>query len=54
MSCTGFEQGEHVVYDRLYDIASITVISNKNTVGVFDMESVVEAKVVRGNRNRRE
>lgn len=54
MSCTGFEQGEHVVYDRLYDIASITVISNKNTVGVFDMESVVEAKVVRGNRNRQE
>ncbi len=54
MSCTGFEQGEHVVYDRLYDIASITVISNKNTVGVFDMESVVEAKVVRGNQNRRE
>lgn len=54
MSCTGFEQGEHVVYDRLYDIASITVISNKNTVGVFDMESVVEAKLVRGNRNRRE
>lgn len=54
MSCTGFEQGEHVVYDRLYDIASITVISNKNTVGVFDMESMVEAKVIRGNRNRRE
>ena len=54
MSCTGFEQGEHVVYDRLYDIASITVISNKNTVGVFDMESVVEAKVVRGKRNRQE
>ncbi len=43
MSCTGFEQGEHVVYHRLYDVANITVISNKNTVGVFDMESRVEA-----------
>ena len=44
MSCTGFELGEHTVYHRLYDIASITVISNKNTVGVYDMESEVEAQ----------
>ena len=43
MSCTGFELGEHVVYHRLYDVANITVISNKNTVGVFDMESRVKA-----------
>ncbi|MCC8126325.1 MAG: ABC transporter ATP-binding protein [Clostridiales bacterium] len=42
MSCTGFEQGEHTVYHRLYNIASLTVISNKNTVGVYDMESEVE------------
>lgn len=44
MSCTGFEQGEHTVYHRLYDVANITVISNKNTVGVYDMESQVEAE----------
>ncbi len=44
MSCTGFEQGEHVVYHRLYDVLGLTVISNKNTVGVYDMESVVEAR----------
>ncbi len=43
MSCTGYEMGEHVVHHRLYDIANITVISNKNTVGVYDMESKVEA-----------
>lgn len=43
MSCTGFEGGEHVVYHRLYDVANITVISNKNTVGIYDMESQVEA-----------
>ncbi|MEG0214688.1 MAG: Wzt carbohydrate-binding domain-containing protein, partial [Hungatella sp.] len=47
MSCTGFEGGEHVVYHRLYDIANITVISNKNTVGVYDMESEVEARLLR-------
>ncbi len=46
MSCTGFELGEHVVYHRLYDVANITVISNKNTVGVYDMESAVEAKKI--------
>ncbi len=48
MSCTGFEMGEHVVYHRLYDVANITVISNKNTVGVYDMESAVEAHKIEG------
>ena len=41
ISCTGFEGGEHTVYDRKYDITSITVLSNKNTVGIYDMESKV-------------
>lgn len=44
MSCTGFEHGEHVVYHRLYNVTNITVISNKNTVGVYDMESQVRAE----------
>ena len=43
MSCTGFEQGEHTVYHRLYDLLNITVISNKNTVGVYDMGSETHA-----------
>ena len=47
MSCTGFEEGDLQVYHRLYDVASITVISNKNTVGIFDMESEVEIKLHR-------
>lgn len=47
MSCTGFENGQHVVYHRLYDVASITVISNKNTVGIYDMESRVSASLHR-------
>ena len=45
MSCTGYENGEHMVYHRLYNVAGITVISNKNTVGVYDMESQVAVKL---------
>lgn len=41
LGCTGFEGGEFVVHDRLYDAVNITVISNKNTVGVYDMDSTV-------------
>ena len=48
MSCTGFEGEEHVVYHRLYNVANITVISNKNTVGIYDMESEVETTLTRG------
>lgn len=47
MSCTGFEEGDLQVYHRLYDVASITVISNKNTVGIFDMDTEVELKLHR-------
>ena len=43
MSCTGYENGEHVVYHRLYNVLSLTVISNKNTVGYYDMDSEVAA-----------
>lgn len=43
MSCTGYENGEHVVYHRLYNVLGLTVISNKNTVGFYDMDSEVEA-----------
>ena len=44
MGCTSFENGEFVVYNRLYDVVNITVISSKNTVGVYDMESEVAVK----------
>lgn len=53
MSCTGFEQGEHTVYHRLYDVANITVISNKNTVGVYDMESEVKTVLTKRNENEK-
>ena len=44
MSCTGYENGVHTVYHRLYDVTGITVVSNKNTVGVYDMEPEVSLK----------
>ena len=45
---TGFEQDEFVVYHRLYDALNITVVSDKNTVGYYDMESAVEITDARG------
>lgn len=41
VSCTGFIDGEFVVYHRLYDAINVTVISDKNTVGFYDMNSEV-------------
>ena len=41
LGCTGFVNGEFVVFDRLYHVANLTVISDKNTVGYFDMNSQV-------------
>ncbi|SFA77551.1 teichoic acid transport system ATP-binding protein [Acetitomaculum ruminis DSM 5522] len=38
---TGFIGEDFVVYHRLYDACGITVISNQNTVGFYDMESEV-------------
>lgn len=41
LGLTGFHEGEFTVYQRLYDICSITVISQKNSVGVYDMNSAI-------------
>lgn len=45
LGCTGFERDNLVVYNRLYDICCITVISDKTTVGYFDMDSKVRYKI---------
>lgn len=47
MSCTSFENGELVAHDRLYDVLNISVVSDKNTVGFYDMNSKVSIKKVR-------
>lgn len=41
---TGYEKDTFCVYHRLYDAVNITVVSDKNTVGFFDMNSTVEVK----------
>lgn len=38
---TGFEKEEFQVYHRLYDVMNMTVISDKDTVGYYDMNSRV-------------
>ena len=44
LGCTGYEHETFQVHHRLYDVCSLTVISNKNTVGFFDMESTVSVE----------
>ena len=41
---TGYEDDDFTVYHRLYDALNITVISDKDTVGYYDMNSKVEVK----------
>ncbi len=41
LGCTGYRNGEFTVYHRLYDVCSLTVISDRNTVGYYDMNSRV-------------
>ena len=41
LGCTGFHNGELEVYHRLYDALHFTVISDKDTLGYFDMNSTV-------------
>ncbi|MCM1174347.1 MAG: ABC transporter ATP-binding protein [Blautia sp.] len=42
LGCTGFRDGELVVYHRLYDICNISVLANRDTIGVFDSNSEIE------------
>jgi teichoic acid transport system ATP-binding protein len=44
MSCTSYEEGELKAHHRLYDLISLTVVSSKNTVGFYDMNSKVTVK----------
>lgn len=36
---TGYRDGDFTVYHRLYDACSLIVVSSKNTVGFYDMNS---------------
>ncbi|MCR4890670.1 MAG: ABC transporter ATP-binding protein [Lachnospiraceae bacterium] len=37
LGCTGYREGEFTVYNRMYDIFNISVVSSKDTVGYYDM-----------------
>ncbi|MCD7868736.1 MAG: ABC transporter ATP-binding protein [Clostridiales bacterium] len=44
LGCTGYVNGNFEVFHRLYDVCAITVVSVKNTVGFYDMNSVVTVR----------
>ena len=53
ISCTGYRDGDFTVYHRLYDVINISVVSDKNTVGFYDMNSKVKiTKVEKGKQER--
>lgn len=39
LGVTGYENNDFAVYHRLYDVINITVISDKDTVGYYDMDT---------------
>lgn len=39
LGVTGYENNDFSVYHRLYDVLSLTVISDKDTVGYYDMDT---------------
>ena len=41
LGVTGYEGDKFEVYHRLYDALNITVVSDKDTVGFYDMGSVI-------------
>ena len=44
LGLTGYEGDTFQVYHRLYDALNITVVSDKNTVGYYDMNSRITVK----------
>ncbi|MCM1122108.1 MAG: ABC transporter ATP-binding protein [Eubacterium sp.] len=46
LGVTGYENDDFTVYHRLYDVLNLTVISDKDTVGFYDMDSTVKVRKV--------
>jgi teichoic acid transport system ATP-binding protein len=44
LGVTGYEGDVFQVYHRLYDIINMTIVSDKNTVGFYDMNSKIVVK----------
>ena len=47
---TGYREGEFTVYHRLYDVCSLNIISTKNTVGFYDMNSQIVVETEAGEQ----
>lgn len=46
---TGYDGNDFQVYHRLYDALDVTVISDKNTVGYYDMDSTIKVEDVKSS-----
>ncbi len=44
--CSGFEEGNYVVYDRRFDVVPFQVISKRLTVGLVDLDSKIRVSKV--------
>ena len=51
LGLTGFINGELIAYHRLYDICEIQVLSDSNTVGIYDVESKIGYDDIRMEKN---
>lgn len=45
LGCTGYKDGKFTIYHRLYDVCYIMVLSEKDTVGLFDLYSDIKVTV---------
>ncbi len=44
LGVTGYDNEEFTVYHRLYDVMNLTVISDKNPIGYYDMNSEIKVE----------
>lgn len=51
---TGYRDGEFTVYHRLYDVCSLNILSTKNTVGFYDMNSRIAIEAETGGSESHE
>jgi len=50
LGLTGFINGELIAYHRLYDVCEIQVLSDSNTVGIYDVESKISYSDIQMDR----
>lgn len=50
LGCTGYVGDEFKVYHRLYDLVGMTVLSDKDTVGFYDMNSEITVEQAEPSR----